>query len=758
MDQEFHTDESNQGDSLGASTAAILKQALLIVRRRKGLLLAGVGLAFLLGTIYYLSRDSVYETRASILVHPLGDALSGRNDERANFMPTHIRLVTGKAVVERAIERLKMNHPELPQWPIADVLADSVKATSQKDTEILEIAYRTKDKSSAVPVLEAIVGSYLDFVNETHRSTSRDILQILTQQKDELDRQLRAKEKELLKLQESGDVLSSEDDKNNVALARFSSINNAFTQASMRRLELEAHYQALKKAIARGESIDAYLIRDLDRIGRENVAQCLGLRLDSENYEFHQNAERRAIANDQLELQQLSTVLGPNHPRVLMLQERVRLAGQTVKSERLTPEQKATNLQALQNLALLLLESDIKEAKIVETDLKNQCQIEKAAAVEFSAKRAPYVALEMELKRLRGFYDTLNLRIRQVDLGGDAGAISTQVIEPAQEPMSPVEPNWKKVALVCSLMGLLFGLSLCYMFEWWDTSYRGPEDIAQHLGLAVFGHVPRMTQQQEGKIFELVMEGAPQSAAAEAFRTVRTALMLSDSPPKKFTITSPEPGDGKTLVLTNLAVAFAKSGLRVLLIDGDLRRPRLREIFQLPRTPGLSELLQQVQTSETDLERTIQKTQVANLDLLPSGVNPPNPTELMTSDRFGKIVAWAEKHYDRILCDTPPILAVSDCALIGRQLDGALLLIRADKNDRLMAARARNALRAMNCNVLGVIVNSLVSGDAYGYAYYRKSSRYSSYYQQDAETPPETAAPTASDHPPIDLGLNEKAA
>ncbi|HEY1859141.1 MAG TPA: polysaccharide biosynthesis tyrosine autokinase [Gemmataceae bacterium] len=735
MDQASPREEGNLADSLGASTAAILKQALLIVRRRKLLLIAGLGLAFVLGAVYYFSRDSVFETRASILVHPLGDALSGRNDDRSNFMPTHIRLVTGKAVLERAIDKLKLNDPDREQWPSADELADALKVTSQKDTEILEVAYRTKDKSGAVPILEAIVGAYLDFVNETHRSPSRDILQILTQQKDELDKQLREKEKELLTLQESGDVLSSEDEKNNVALARFSSINNAYTQASMRRLELEARFQALKKAIARGESIDAFLIRDLDRMGPELVAQSLGLRQESESHEFHKDAERRAIANDQLELQHLSTALGPNHPRVLMVQERIRLATEALKTERMTPEEKAKNQQALQNLALLLLESDIKEARTVEADLKDQCQVEKAVAVEFNAKRAPYVSLEMELKRLRGFYDTLNLRIRQVDLGGDAGAISTQVIEPAQEPTSPVEPNLRKIALVSALLGLLCGLALCYLFEWWDTSYRGPEDIAQHLGLPVYGHVPRMTLHQEGKIFELVMEQAPKSAAAEAFRTVRTALMLSATPPRTFTITSPEPGDGKTLILTNLAIAFAKSGLRVLLIDGDMRRPRLRDIFQLPRGPGLSDLLQPSDMGDPDLDNYIQKTPVAKLDLLASGVNPPNPTELLTSDRFAKIMSWAEQRYDRILCDAPPILAVSDCALIGRQLEGAFLLIRADKNDRVMATRARNALRAMNCNVLGVIVNSLVAGDAYGYAYYRKSAYYSSYYQQDGDDP-----------------------
>ena len=180
--------ESNAAESVGASTAAILKQMLAIVRRRKGILIAGLCLAYLLGALYYYSRDSVYEARASILVHALGDALSGRNEDRPNFIPTHIRLVTAKAVLERAINKLKLNDASRQEWPGAEELSDALKVTSQKDTEILEIAYRTKERRAAVPILEAVVGSYLDFVNETHRSTSRDILQILTQQKEELDR------------------------------------------------------------------------------------------------------------------------------------------------------------------------------------------------------------------------------------------------------------------------------------------------------------------------------------------------------------------------------------------------------------------------------------------------------------------------------------------------------------------------------------------------------------------------------------------
>ena len=247
-----------------------------------------------------------------------------------------------------------------------------------------------------------------------------------------------------------------------------------------------------------------------------------------------------------------------------------------------------------------------------------------------------------------------------------------------------------------------------------------------------------MTANKEGRALELIMDHTSRSREAEAFRTMRTAMMLCDSPPRRFTITSPEPGDGKTLILTNLAIAFAKSGLRVLMIDGDLRRPRLRELFDLPRTGGLSQLLQEPEFKEQDLTKAIEHTKVNNLDVLPSGANPPNPTELLTGTRFEQILAWADGRYDRILCDAPPILAVSDCALIGRRLDGAFLIIRADKNDRIMAGRARDALRGMNCNVLGVIVNSLFTTDTYGYAYYRKSSYYShyKYYHHDDDKGP----------------------
>jgi polysaccharide biosynthesis transport protein len=721
------SDETNSAESVGASTVAFLKHTWRIIRRRKWLLCAGWLLVYALGTLYYFSRDYIYEARASVLVHLIGDALTGRNEDRPNYIPTHMQMITSTAVLNRAIEKLGANDTEDRTWPSVEELADSLKVTCQRDTEILNIAYQTKDKSSAARVVEAVVASYLDFVNETHRSTSKDVLQILTQQKDELDRQLQDKESQLLALQQKEGFITLEDDKYNVVMARLMAVNDALTQARVRRLEIEARYQSLQTAIAHGESVEGFLLRYLERLGSDTVSSSLGIKPNSEALKFQQDNLRWEILRDQLELDRLTAVYGPNYPKVKMIREQIRLLQPFTHPQKQTPEEKAQNEKDLQALAQDVLQNDIKEAKTLEGDLQRQFESEKEVALGFNARRAPFVALEIELKRLRSFYETINVRIRQLNLGGDVGAIATQVLEPPKEPTQPVFPNLRKIGLMSTILGMFLGLALCYGFEWWDTSYRGPEDIAQHLGLPVVGHIPEIRHGQGDLLLERLMERKPRSAEAEALRTLRTALMLYTPAPKKFTITSPVPADGKTLIGANLAISFAQSGLRTLLIDGDLRRSRMHHIFELSPDPGLSGLLQQDDLMERHLWAAICKTKIRNLDVLPSGPNsPPNPAELLSGRSFAKIVAWAETRYDRIICDSPPILAVSDCALVGRLLDGAVLVIHADKNDRVIASRARDALRSMNCPLLGVIINGLRAGSTYGYGYgyYHKPGYY----------------------------------
>ncbi|MBV9123237.1 MAG: polysaccharide biosynthesis tyrosine autokinase, partial [Planctomycetes bacterium] len=616
-------------------------------------------------------------------------------------------------------------------WPSVEELANNLKVSAGKDTEILDVAYRTTDSRTAAAVVQAVLASYQAFVNETHHSTAKEVLQILTQQKENLDRQLQARESQLVALQQSAGVLTGGGDKANVVEARVVALNQALTEAGVKRLEAETRYRAAVAAQERGESLEPYLVRYLDKLGPEMTAARL-----AGNKPEPIDASRRETAwaelqRDLLELQRLQNTYGPNHPRVRMLQDQVRLAGLALSRgdqadlERTSQdhEHQDQSTREFQNRILQFLQNDCHEAGRLEEGLRQQFDQEKARALALQAQNAPLAALEAEVQRLRDFHDTLNTRIKELHLGADYDAITTQVIEPPQEPAIPMAPDLRKVGLACGALGVIFGLGICYLREWWDTGYRNSEEVSRHLGLPVLGHLPWLTPSRKKNPTLLVMQQGPQSAEAEAFRTLRAGLLLCDAPPKKFAITSPEPGDGKTSVLANLAIAFAQSGLRTLVIDSDLRRPRLHEIFQLPPSGGLSYLLEQNDLAEECLKEEIFPTGIDNLEVLPCGAPALNPTELLSRGQLANILTWAEGYYDRVICDAPPILAVADCAILGRALDGAVLVVRSDKNDRTTTARACTTLRNLNCPVLGVIILGADTRSAYGYGYPRREKK-----------------------------------
>jgi capsular exopolysaccharide synthesis family protein len=206
---------------------------------------------------------------------------------------------------------------------------------------------------------------------------------------------------------------------------------------------------------------------------------------------------------------------------------------------------------------------------------------------------------------------------------------------------------------------------------------------------------------------------------SEAFRSLRTAIDFSGVDTKCLTISSTEPGDGKTTVMASLAVAFAQAGKRTLAIDGDMRRPGLTKLFNLGHRPGLSNILKAEQLDEKAIEEFLFRPGLANLDVIAAGPRPSNPAEILSSDRLPELIAWAEGRYDQILVDAPPSLAVSDVQIIGRVVDGSLLTVRPDRNRRKMVLRAAESLTALGCPLIGIVVNHLSAknGEEYSYGY-----------------------------------------
>ncbi|MEL6182117.1 MAG: polysaccharide biosynthesis tyrosine autokinase, partial [Myxococcota bacterium] len=291
------------------------------------------------------------------------------------------------------------------------------------------------------------------------------------------------------------------------------------------------------------------------------------------------------------------------------------------------------------------------------------------------------------------------------------------------------------------LLGLVLGLGSAFVLEMLDNTVKSQEDIEGYLGVTFLGMVPRMkldadpstlglnpTAQQDT---ELYVHTYPKSTLAECCRTIRTNIlfMSPDNNLDRLLITSAGPLEGKTATASNIATAMAQSNTRILLVDTDMRRPRLHKVFGLKNKVGLSSLL----LGEATYEEAIQKTEVPNLDLLVCGPIPPNPAELMHTERFLECLRNFDTRYDRVIFDSPPTIAVTDSMILSNLVDGVIFVIHGGHASKELVRRALAKLKAVNAPLLGAVLNNVdLDSRAYGqhYRYYR---RYGQYYEADEE-------------------------
>lgn len=302
---------------------------------------------------------------------------------------------------------------------------------------------------------------------------------------------------------------------------------------------------------------------------------------------------------------------------------------------------------------------------------------------------------------------------------GNSGLETTPIRFPLVARMAAT-PKLTLVAAASLFTGLFFGLATIYIIDVLDDRFRSPEELQMQIGVPVLAMVRQMDPTDGSGVDAIHAHVKPNAVETEAFRSLRTSIAFSDGETRRLMVTSSEPSDGKTTVMANLAVAFAQSGKRTLLIDADMRRPGMSTMLEKRGREGLSRVLRDNSPLEDSVAENIVNSVVDGLDFIPSGTRPINPAELLSSDRFSELLAWAETIYDQILVDAPPILAVSDPSIIGRMVDGVVLVIRPDQNRRKMVIRAADSLNCADINLLGIAVNRVSGkngGDYYGYGY-----------------------------------------
>ncbi len=375
-------------------------------------------------------------------------------------------------------------------------------------------------------------------------------------------------------------------------------------------------------------------------------------------------------------------------------------------------------------------------------------------SLDLEEKSSEYNRLKREFERVLKLTDQVGGRESETSLASHLKTNNVRLLDAAQVPGAAIAPDVPRAVALTFGIGLLLSIGLALLLESLDATIKTQEDLERAIpGVTFLGIIPSITTGDTGTASrarssngesaptahvsrDLFVVSHPKSSVAECCRSIRTNLlfMSPDRPPRTLLITSAGPQEGKTTVAANMAITLAQSGLKVLLVDTDMRRPRLHKAFEIASGPdGISKAI----VSEADVLAFVRRTDIPNLLVLPCGATPPNPAELLHADRFKKVVSVLRSNFDYVIFDSPPVGVVTDAAILARLTDGTLLVAKAGRTSREALTRARREITGENGNVnlLGCIINDLdLNKQArYGYYYYYYSSRYGSYYSPKEE-------------------------
>jgi len=424
------------------------------------------------------------------------------------------------------------------------------------------------------------------------------------------------------------------------------------------------------------------------------------------------------------------THYGAQHPDTLKLRQIIDRAQAYLSANQKSVRQRSETIQRdeLAPMLISMVNQQLQAAKLHEVELAEEYSMAEDEAVKMNDRLAELQIVQDETDRLKGFHKNLLNKITVIDIDQDRADVRIAVVSEPTASDEAVSPRLAMVVLLCLVAGLGSGAGVVYVTDLLDDRFRSPEEMQEQLGKPILAMVRRLPEMDDEDARYLPVHVSPQAVECEAFRTLRATLAFSGEALERVGITSCEPSDGKTTILANLGVASAQSGKRTLLIDCDLRRPGLTKILGLRGVDGLSQVLRSNQDLRSACRSAIKTTAVPNLDALPCGSRSMDPSELLSSQRMVDLLAWAENEYDQVLVDCPPVLVASDAAIVGRLLDGMLLVVQPSKNHRRIVIRANDDLARMKVKLTGVVVNRVeadsqsggydfTSGYGYGVGY-----------------------------------------
>lgn len=568
-----------------------------------------------------------------------------------------------------------------------------LKINPVTNSRLVDIKFDAADPLLAMRAANAVAKTYIERNLEFRFTATKEASDWLETQLAEQRKLVENAETALQKYREQNDAISLEDSQN-IVVQKLADLNAAVTRAKTDRIQREATYNQLRDTQADPARIDAFPA------------------ILSNNFIQQQKSE---LSRLQTELAQVSERFADRHPQVIALQNSIRQAQSKLQNE----IAKVVQSVRAEYMAALSQEQSLTEAL-------NQ---QKDAALSMNRKAINYSVLERDVESTKQIYNSLMQRAKETNVSGELRTSNIRVVDPAEMPRSPVYPRTQFNLMLAIAIGGLMAVGICFFFEYLDNRIRRPEEIKTHLGVPFLGMVP-VVPGPAGQSSPLLSSSVPANFA-EAFRAVRTNVLFSSAEPgvRSMVVTSCGPGEGKTVVAANLAIGLAQAGQRVLLVDADMRRPRVHDVFGLSQEPGLSNLM--VGNAKAS-EVVTKSASVPGLWVLCAGRIPPNPAELLGSQRFKDFVASLNSHFDAVIIDSPPVMAVTDASVVAHSASGVIFVVGSEMVSRHMAKRAMEQLENVNAHCIGAVLNKVdLHRNPYYYSnYYRRD--YAAYYQKSA--------------------------